>query len=263
MEAAPWIEFLARLGYASKGSVYVVIGLLAARVAFGAGGETTDTRGAIERIGEQPFGQVLLAILAVGLVGYAVWQLVRAFLDPERQGRNAKGIAKRIGYGMSGAAYLTLAFFAARLSMSGRGSGGGGRSEEDWTAMVLDQPFGRWLLALVALTAFAVAASQLYVAYSGTFMKRLKVDTPRRQTVKRIGQVGIAARSVVLAIVGWFFAQAAWTQNAREAGGLAEALRTLERQPYGPWLLGVVAAGLAAYGVYAIVQGSFRRIHVE
>lgn len=207
-QAAPWVVRLARLGYASKGAVYVTLGALAARAAFGQGGKTTDTRGAIASIGEQPFGQALLVVVALGLIGYSLWQFARAALDPEGQGTGAKGLAKRLGYLLSGGAHTALALYAGSLATRARPIGGSGRNEDDWTALLLDQPFGPFLVGAVGLVALGIAASQLFVAYKKAFLKRLdlsRLPADRQRLATRLGQAGIAARAVVLAIVGGFF----------------------------------------------------------
>jgi len=265
-DAAPWIVRLARLGYASKGVVYVTIGVLAARAALTTGGQTTDTRGAVERIGEQPFGQAMLFVLALGLLGYALWQAVRSVLDPEGQGHQPKGVVKRAGYGMVALAYISLAVFSFTLASRGRGPGsGGGDGTDDWTARLMNQPFGPWLVGLVGLGVLGVAARQLWMAVRKDFLKWLdlgSLDARTRQGVTRLGQIGIAARAVVLALIGWFLLQAAWTETPSRAGGMGEALRTLERTPLGPWLLALVSVGVIAYGLYAVAQGRYRRIRV-
>src|ERR687883_364060 len=104
----PWFERLARFGYASKGVVYVIAGVLSARAAFGLGGATTDSRGALLTILSEPFGKVMLVLIGVGLIGYVLMRLVQAFMDPEHKGSDAKGIVGRIGYLIGGLVYAGL-----------------------------------------------------------------------------------------------------------------------------------------------------------
>lgn len=266
-EVAPWVERLARLGYVSKGVVYVAVGVLAAQAALGLRGSPTDQQGALSSLARGPFGQVVLTVLALGLLGYALWQLVRAVLDPEGQGHRAKGVAKRIGYALSGVGYLGLAALAANLAGVARTARpGGGGGEDAWVARLMAQPFGEWLVGLVGAVMIGVAAQQIYVAATSKFLKRLRLgglDAREQEAVRRTGQVGIVARAVVLALVGLFLVQAALAHDPSRAGGLLEALRAFERAPFGPFLLGLVALGLVAYGVYAAVQGRWREIRVE
>lgn len=156
-----WFERLARLGYAAKGLVYFVVGLLAAQAAWGAGGRTTDTQGALQAIVTQPFGKFLLSLVLVGLIGYALWRSVQVILDPDQAGQpmDAKQLAQRVGYGLSAIAYFGLAAAAVKLLL-GSGGSSGETSTQDWTARFLSQPFGQWLVGLAGL---AVLCTSCYL----------------------------------------------------------------------------------------------------
>lgn len=256
-----WVERLARFGYAAKGVVYGIVGLLAAQAAFGAGGKTTDTQGALQEIVTQPFGQILLALVAIGLFGYVIWQFVQAIKDPEHKGTDAKGILQRIGYAISGIIYAGLALSAVRIIL---GSGGGNsNSTEDWTARLLAQPFGQWLVGTIGAFIIGLGFYQFYKAFTTKFRKEFNLtdlsDTEQK-SVKGISRFGLAARGVVFCIIGFFLIQAARQSDATEVQGLGEALQTLSQQPYGKWLMGIVALGLIAYGIYMVMQARYRRI---
>ena len=60
--------------------------------------------------------------------------------------------------------------------------------------------------------------------------------------------------------MGWFLLKAAYEFEAREAVGLDGALTKILKADYGPWLLGFVAAGLIAFGMYSISEARYRRI---
>lgn len=265
-ESKDWIERGARIGYAAKGVVYTIIGVLALQAAFGTGGETTGSQGAIYEIAEAPFGQVLLILIAVGLLGYAAWRLVQAAVDPEHKGDDAKGVAKRVGYVVSGLSYGLLAFTAASIVFGwGSGGSGGGGSQQEWTAKLLAQPFGQWLVGLVGLIVIGVGLYQFKKAYTASFMKKYKtgaMSATERTWAERVGRFGLAARGVIFAMIGSFLIQAAVQAQPSETRGLSGALQTLAEQPYGPWLLAIVAAGLVAYGVYCFVSARYRHIHV-
>jgi hypothetical protein len=260
-EAAPWVEPLARFGYAAKGVVYVIVGILALPAATGIDGQATDTQGALRVIVRQPFGQFLLALVAVGLLGYALWRLVQAVLDPERKGTDAKGIVKRLGYAISGLAYGGLAVTAAGMLIGL--AGGSGNSTQKWTALLLSQPFGPWLVGAVGLIIIAVGINALYVAYTAKFCEKLKLgemSEAQRSWATWVGRIGLTARGLILGLIGLFLLVAAWQTDANEARGLAGAFKVLARQPYGPWLLGTIAVGFIAYGVYMFFEARFRRI---
>ena len=257
-----WVERLARLGYLAKGIVYAIVGVLAVQAAFGAGGQTTDTKGALSAIAAQPFGKFLLALLTVGLIGYVVWRFVQAVQDPEHKGDDAKGWATRLGYAVSSLIYASLAFTAIGL-IRGSGGGGGGNSEQDWTARLLAQPFGQWLVGLVGAFVIGLGFYQLYQAYKAKFRKQMKLQemSPTEETwATRIGRFGLGARGVVFCIIGFFLLQAARQSDASEVRGLDGVLQSLAQQPYGPWLLGIVALGLLAYGIHMAVQARYIRI---
>ncbi|MBD2355258.1 DUF1206 domain-containing protein [Tolypothrix sp. FACHB-123] len=258
-----WVERLARLGYAAKGLVYFLVGLLAAQAAFGTGGETTDTSGALEAIVTQPFGKLLLIIVTIGLIGYAFWRFVQTILDPEHSGEtmSAKRIAKRLGYAFSAIAYFSLAVTSIKLIVGS--SSGDSDSVEDWTIFFLNQPFGRWLVLLLGLTVIIVGIAFLYQAYTGKFRRYFKLaqmSLTEEIWAVRLGRFGIAARGIVFAIIGIFMMLAAIQLDGTQARGLGGALSALAMQPFGPWILGVVALGLIAYGMYSIIQARYRNL---
>lgn len=257
-EASPWIEPLGRFGYAAKGVVYAIVGVLAMQAAIGAGGATTDTRGALQRIVDAPFGRVLLGLVAVGLLGYAIWRLVQAFLDTENKGSDGKGYAMRAFYAIVGILYLGLALSAVQLVL---GSGGGGGNEQGWTARLLAQPFGRVLVGLIGLGVIGAGLYQLGKAYTARFREELRLGemSPTEQTwAMRAGRLGYAARGIVFALIGAFFGIAALQSDASEARGFAGALQTLA--DFGPWLLGAIALGLIAYAAFCFVEARYRRM---
>lgn len=257
-----WVEILARFGYATKGVVYVIVGILAVMTAIGAGGSTTGSSGALETIAQQPFGRILVGLTALGLIGYVIWRFVQAIMDPEDKGSDAKAMIARIGYAISGIVYGGLTFLAARMALSGGGSGGDS-SQQALTAKLMSQPFGLWLVGSVGAIVIGVGVYHFYLAYKAKFMEEYKsgeMSATERRWAKRIGQFGLSARGVTFAIIGSFFIIAALREDPSEAKGLSGALDTLARQPYGPWLLGIVALGLVAYGVFCFSQARYRRI---
>lgn len=263
-EAIPWVVWLARLGYAAKGVVYIVIGALALQVAMGSGGQTTGPRGALREIGQEPFGQVLVGIVGLGLFGYAIWRFVQAWVDPDDAGSDVKGIVKRIGWAVSGVTYGVFGVFAF-LILTGSSSGSGGGAES-LTAQLMSQPFGIWLVGIVGVILAGTGLYQFYRAYTAKFREKLKLgemSTTEITWATRSGRLGFAARGVVYVLIGIFLIRAALEADPSEAGGLGEALDTLAAQPYGPWMLGIVALGLIAYGAFAFVLARYRRIFLH
>jgi hypothetical protein len=260
--AGSGVEKLARFGYVAKGIVYVIVGVLAVMTAVGAGGSLESSSGAVETIAQQSFGRILVGLTALGLIGYVIWQFVQAFLDPERKGTDTKAIVARIGFAVSGIAYASLAFLAGRMALGGGGSGGGDSSKQALTAKLMSQPFGLWMVGAVGLIVIGVGLYRFYQAYKATFMQEYEsgaMSATERRWAKRLGQFGLSARGVTFSIIGGFFIVAAMQADPNEAKGLSGALSALARQPYGPWLLGIVALGLVAYGVYCFSRARYRQ----
>jgi hypothetical protein len=260
-EVAPWVERLARVGYAAKAVLYATIGILAAQTALGEGGRTTDTRGALREMLQAPYGRVMLLVVAIGLLGYATWLLVRAVTDAEQRGHGAKGIALRIGDVVRGIAHGALALAALRLA---RGQGGGGSDgTKEWAGRVLEAPFGQTLLWIGAAGIAGYGLYQLYRSWSAKLSRRLalgELPAGTARWVVAVSRFGIAARGVVFLLIAYFLSRAAAQHDASEAGGVDESLQALAG--VGRWPLAVVAFGLVAYGVYELVNARYRRIQV-
>jgi hypothetical protein len=258
----PWTERLARIGYAAKGVVYIVVGVLATQTALGFGGKAKGTQGAMRSIARQPFGRVSLSVVAFGLVAYVIWRWVQAITDADDKGTKAKGIALRLGYAGSGFIYAGLALSAARIVFGARDDGKPSAAQS-WTATVMEFPYGNWLVILAALGVMGYGIYQCYKGYTAKFRKRLKVGEMSERGMlwaTRSGRFGFIARGIVFLIVGGFLIQAAWYYDSSKAEGLDGVLQALIQQSFGPWLLGGIALGLVAYGLYMLIEARYRRI---
>lgn len=257
-----WLVKLMRLGFVANGVVYITIGILAVQAALGAGGQTSGTQGALSTIASEPFGQFLLGLVGVGLVGLTIWYVIRGISDPDNAGDDMSGMVKRIGYIVAGLGYGVLAYSAFRILTTA--SGGGGNQAADWTATLMQQTYGIWLVGVTGLIIVGVGVYHLYKAYQTKFRRKLKVHEMNATETKwgiRAGRLGLAARAVIFGIIGTFLIQAAMQADPQQAGGVGKALQTLAGQSYGPWLLGIVSLGLIAYGLYsAVVLARYRRI---
>jgi hypothetical protein len=256
---SPWVEPLARFGYAARGTVYALVGLLALETALGARSHATDSRGALRYVAEK--STALLWLLAVGFFGYALWRVVQGVLDAENKGSDPKGLAKRAAMVGSGLIYGGLAVAAARLAMGSHDSGGGGA--QAWTAKLMSVPFGRWLVAAVGIGVIAGGFLQIRRGWTGRFHDTLKVNemsAEEKRLAFNSGRLGFIARGVVFLLSGWFLIQAARRFDPSEARGLGGALEALAREPYGAWLLGATAVGLIAFGAYSLLLARYRRI---
>jgi hypothetical protein len=262
--AQPWFEQLARFGYAAKGVVYLLAGALSARAAFGLGGTTTDARGAFVTILSEPFGKAMLVLIGAGLIGYVLLRLVQAFMDPEHKGSDAKGIAARVGYLISAIIYGALSWTALSLA------NGSGRTSANQAADLVGRafalPLGRWLVGIAGLIVIGAGVYQLYKAYRANFSEHFRwneMSATERTWAVRLGRLGHAARGIVQGLIGLFLVQAALLFDPSKVQGPAGALQSLARPPFGLWTVGVVAIGLAAYGIYLLAAARYSRIWVR
>ena len=260
-EARPWIERLGRLGHVAIGVVYAVIGVLAIQAARGMGGGTTDPEGALTWIVQAPLGHVLMAVLAVGLAGYAIWRFVQAIRDTENKGTSLQGLWARASYTAIGIVYLTMATSAVKLALGAPAESSD--ATRDWTVTLMEQPFGQWLVGLFGLLMLGSACYQLFLAWTAKFREKLmshEMSDGQQTWACRAGRLGYAARGVAFGIIAVFLLNAAVHAEPEKARGLGGALATLIEQPFGPWLLLIVALGLIAYAIFMLIQARFRRM---
>lgn len=260
-DAAPWLERLARLGFLSRGVVYVLIAWLAARAAF-LRRHPSGTRGAMHALLNAPTGHVVVALLAVGLIGYATWRFMDAILDPERKGTDVKGLAKRGAYFSTAVIYVGMAATAVRLAI-GSHAAGDSDSAGRWTAPVMEHPLGRWAVVAVGVGVGVYGAWLLFRSVAKEPEKRLDLSgcsPAMRRTFEVLGRAGIASRAIVFGVIGAWLVKAALDYRPQEARMPAGALESVREQPHGEWLLIVVAVGLAAFGLFEIVKARYRVI---
>jgi hypothetical protein len=261
--AAPWIERLARVGYAGKAILYSIVGVLALQAALGDGGRTTGSRGALATLVRHRYGAIILVVIAAGLFGYAAWRIIDGILDPERRGKSAKGIALRASNVVRGIVHAVLGVQAVRLAMGSARGGGSGQAVEQWTGRVLDAPFGTWLVMGGGLVVAGYGLYQVYRAWAAKLSKQLDLSRLSHEAGSwaiKICRVGIGARGVVFAVIGAYLVRAGMAHNANKAADTGEALSAIGQQPFGKWLLAAVAVGLIAYGAYEVVQARYRVI---
>jgi len=252
------VTVAARIGYTAKGVVYLLIGGLAAMAAFGLGGQRGGASEAITHMAAQPMGTTLLVFLAVGLICYTAWRLIQAVLDSENKGNGAKGLLMRAGFVISGLSYAALAWRCISLLMH---SGSDSSSTPQRTAMVMQHAGGLIAIGLVGIIIALVGVAQFRRAIKRSYRAHWHTeDMPAHQLkwAEGIARWGLSARGLVFLMIGGFLCLAALQTDPSEAKGLGGALTTLAQQPFGPWLLLVVALGLVAYGVYCFVNARYR-----
>lgn len=267
-----WVETMARFGYAAKGIVYFLVGALtvwalvsAVQIAGNGGQAGTGSKGALRFLDNQPAGTALLVAIGVGLLGYVLWKAIEFFLDPENKSARDWGWARRALTGVSAILYASLAVYAFSIAF-GSGGGGGGGGADSWTAQVMQWPAGRWLVGIAGLIIAGYGVVEFWRGYKETYMDKLntfEMSAEERETAEWTGRFGLWGRGVVFVIIGFFVVVAAVQFDPSEARGLRGAMETLLAQPYGPWLMGIVAVGLAAYGIFTLLKAKYRVIRNE
>jgi hypothetical protein len=258
--AAPALDLVTRLGFAAKGIVTIGVGVLALRFALRRGGEITGQGGAVELVLREPFGRLMLGLLAAGLAAYALWMFVAAFVDPERKGESFQGIAERLGFFATGVAYMLLAWTAFRLLLGGRQ--GGGLDLQQVIATVLTPHVGRALVGLAGLIVMTAGVLQLRLGVTGRFRRVLQSGMPRleRLVADVSGRVGYVTLGLLSLIAGWSLAEVAVEYDPSDVRGWSEALWLLSGMYQGRWLLAAAALGLICYGLYFVLQARYRRL---
>ena len=250
------IDAFVRVGYLAKALVYILIGVLALKVAAGVGGgRITDQGGALYVVLRQPFGNTILLVLAAGLLTYALWQIVRALFG---RGHNAfKGWLDRSLSILRALVYAAIGWKAMKL---GLGLRGGESGPAPLVREALQWPFGEWLIAIAGLGVGWYGLVEIKDAITGHLEPDLDAATLRSRAGEwalHMARAGIGARGVLMVLLGTGLVRAALAHRPSEAAGLDRSLMILNAMPQGTLLLGAAAAGVFAYGVYQLLHARY------
>lgn len=247
MNASARLTTLTRLGFATRGLLYIVIAVLILRT-----GRAEDPAGALQYLGESG-GQLLLGVMAAGLLGYGIWRLSDAAFDIERHGSDRDGTVERVGAAASGVVHLFLAWQAVRLM---QGAAASGDSTRQGAETALSLPGGSVIVMLGGVVLVGVGILQLVKAVKATFLDYLDPAVARQPWAQWSGRIGYAARGFVFMISGYFLLRAGSQEQGDAAGGMDKALAWLSH----PWDL-VIAVGLLGFGIFGLVEARYRRLH--
>lgn len=251
------MKWFARLGYGSRGLIYIIIGWLALLSALGAGGGKVNSKGAIEKVLQQPLGNTLLVVLVAGLLGYVGWRVIQGVHDTDQHGTSARGLAIRGGLLVSAITHLVLAVYTVRLLLASGSQGGGSSAKQSFIASTA----GQITLGIIGVAVIGAGLAHIAKAVKAGFEKHMVIPSAQQVWARPLCRFGLFARGLVWLMIGWFLIQSALQARSSDIAGMGEALRTLSSNPYGPWLLGTIAVGLFAFGIYSFLEAAYRRIN--
>ncbi|ATO13857.1 hypothetical protein CO540_08465 [Micromonospora sp. WMMA2032] len=255
-----WLELLTRVGFIGYGIVHLLFAWLALQIAFGSSGEEGNQNGALRTLGEQPLGKFVLIAIAVGLFAMALWQAFQAVIGHQSKTGKEK-VFERIASVVRVVVFVWLGYTAIKVVQDA--SANASNRQQQLTEKLMASDGGRWLVGLAGLVLAAVGIGMVVYGLKKKFERNLKTGEMSPKThrlTRRLGMAGYAARGSVFAITGLLIVVAAVKYDPEKARGLDAALRTLRDQPYGPWLLALMALGIAAFGVYCFFQSRYRKV---
>jgi hypothetical protein len=255
-----WLERTARVGLAARGLVYVLIGILAFQIAFVDRATQADQQGAFQTLAQNGFGKAILWLVILGFVGYGLWQATEAAWGHRTERDDRKRTASRVESAVKAVIYLMLAVVAFRVVT---GTSTGGQGGEQVTAKLLQLPGGQVLVGLAGVVIVAAAVLLAWRGLRTKFEEHLNLSElgpGARSAVVNLGKVGYVARAIVFSLVGILVLAAAVTFDPDKARGMDAALRQVAAQPYGPWLLSLMALGLMCFGAYSLAESRYRRL---
>ncbi len=259
------LVWMARGGYASRGVVYLIIGLFAMLAAIGSG-EAQGSKGALEKLMSQPAGAILIAAMIIGLIGYVVWRLIQAIGDADRHGTDIKGLAIRGGLLVSALTYTALAIFAATqlgivTGSSDSGSGGGGGFAQTVAGFIGSQ----WVATGLSIIFVGVGIAHWYKALTGKFKDHFAASEDKMKIIAPISAIGLCARGTVFFILAFmlFYRGLTAGEEGGSTPGMKDALKFIQNLPMGDVLLGVMSIGIALFALYSFCEAVWRKVDVE
>lgn len=256
-------QWLVRAGFVARAITYGIIGALALAIAVGVGtmGTSPDQQGALVLIAHTPVGRPAMVVICAGLLAYAVWKFTQAVFGYGPEGGGGVGVRDRIANLAGGVVYLG---FLAVAILALTGSSGNSSSEPRQAASgVLGWPGGQVVIGIAGAVLMAISLYQIYDAIRGRYARDSKTEqmnASEHGVFMVIGRIGLTARALVFALIGYFLVRTAIESKASNAIGVDGALARLHHEPLGRWLVGLVAAGLLTFAAFSLIEGRYRRL---
>lgn len=254
------LEYLARAGFICYGIIHLLFAWVAFQLAFGNSSQEGDQTGAMQKLATQPLGKALLIVIVIGMVALALWQGLEAAIG-ESGVRSTRAKFERVVSGVRAVVYLWLAWTAFKVVQGASASQSQGSKKA--TSQLMNSAGGRFWVGLLGLVVIGIGIGLMWYGLKKKFEEHLntgQMNPQVRKTVRRLGMAGYTAKGVAYAIAGILLVVAAVKYDASKSGGLDGALKALASQPFGPWLLSLVAIGIAAFGIYCFFQARYRQV---
>lgn len=249
----------ARMGYAARGILYLTIGALACLSVLGLGGAEADSKGAIRSLKSQPYGDTLLLVLVVSLVGYILWRLIQGIKDADNHGHSYKGLAIRSGLIVSAISHSVLCYWIVTLLLNDADKASG-QSTSSTLKEYLGSDFTALVFGFIGVVIIGIGLAHLFKGFTAGFKQYMDFPESKRHWMTPICQFGLVSRGVVFCIVGWIILRSAFVAGTSDNKGIADAFEWLNTTPFGNWLILIIAVGLIAFGAYSFLEAIYRRI---
>ena len=259
------ISVIGRLGYLSRGVIYLSMSILTLMTFFvrtGSLGEKTNSKGAIQALLDLDYSTPLLYALAVGLICYAIWRLSQSLLDADNHGTSSKGVIIRTGLLISSISHSALSFYTYKLIQSQDSQGGAGNSKKKYASDILNFPYGEYILGAIGLIIIGFGIAQFFKAYKEKYEKYITMKA-NKKFVHTIAKLALISRGVVFCIIGGLVIYAASMSNSDHVGGMDKMWRFTEELPMGGVLTFTISIGLLCFSMYSILEAFYRRIDLK
>jgi hypothetical protein len=248
-----WLERAIRVGLVAYGVVHLLVGWLALQLAFGDKSEKASNKGAMQELAQQPFGEVLIWAIAIGMFFLVIWRLLEVFFGHQEKDEGSDRMKARAVSGLKAAIYAAVGITALSVAVGSGKSGGGSK----WTQTVMDWPAGQWIIAAVGLAVIIYGANHVRKGFTESYAKHLSAEGKSGQAGKAylmFGKVGYIGKGIAIGIVGGLIMYGGITHDASKSGNLDQALHKVLTYPFGVVLLVVMAAGIICYGLFCFAR---------
>jgi hypothetical protein len=247
------MDWAIRAGLVAYGVVHLLVGWLALQLAFGDRSEKASNKGAMQELAQQPFGEVLVWAIAIGMFLLVIWRVLEVFVGHQEKDEGADRMKARAVSGLKAGLYAAVGVSALSVALGSGKSGGGTK----WTQTVMDWPAGQWIVAAVGLAVIIYGANHVRKGFTESYAKHLDAEGKSGQSGKAyllFGKIGYIGKGIAIAIVGGLILYGGISEDASKSGNLDQALHKVLTYPFGVVLLVVMAAGIICYGLFCFAR---------